>query len=122
MLTSFRAYIGGPMGSGLQWLSWIHMDDLVNALVFALGQPDLQGPVNFCAPQPVRNADLAHCLGRILGKPSKVALPAAILKLAMGEMATALLASLRVSPQKLIESGFEFQYPELNDALTQLLA
>lgn len=121
MLPSFRVFIGGPMGSGRQWFSWIHMEDLVNALLFVAFQSGLQGPVNLCAPHPVRNAELAHTIGELLGRPSGVAMPATVLKLALGEMASAALASQRVAPQKLLESGFDFQYPELEGALTQIL-
>lgn len=121
MLPAFRSFMGGPMGSGRQWVSWIHMDDLINALMMMGTQPHWHGPVNLCAPHPVRNVDLAKSLGRALGRPACVPMPAVALKLILGEMASVLLGGQRVSPQKLLDAGFEFQYPELDDALADIL-
>lgn len=121
MLPAFRAFVGGPVGSGKQWISWIHIDDLIDALVFIALHGGWHGPVNLCAPNPVSNADLARAIGRMLGRPASVPVPSFALKLAFGEMSSILLASQRVLPQKLLDSGFEFRYPELEDALSQIL-
>jgi uncharacterized protein (TIGR01777 family) len=121
MLPAFRAFVGGPIGSGLQWFSWIHLDDLIAALLFVAQQSHLQGPVNLCAPHPVRNAELAKVLGSVLGRPAGMPVPATVLKLTLGEFAKALLAGQRVVPRILVDAGFEFHYPELRSALTQIL-
>lgn len=121
MLPAFRAFIGGPVGSGRQWISWIHRDDLINALVFIAMHANWHGPVNLCAPNPVHNADLARAIGRVLDRPASIPVPSFALKLVFGKMSSVLLASQRVLPQKLLDSGFEFQYPELEDALSQIL-
>jgi uncharacterized protein (TIGR01777 family) len=121
MLPAFRWFVGGPLGDGTQWFPWIHVDDLIAALDFLARENDLQGPFNLCAPNPVRNADLARILGRVLKRPAKLAMPAMALKMLMGELASVLLASQRVVPQKLLDCGFKFQYPKLEDALRNLL-
>jgi uncharacterized protein len=121
MLPAFRRFAGGPLGTGRQWFPWIHQDDLIAALDFLASEGDLHGPVNVCAPNPVRNADLARTLGRVLGRPAKLAVPEVALRLVAGELTTALLASQRAVPQRLLAGGFEFQYPELEGALRHLL-
>ena len=121
MLPAFRAFVGGPLGDGTQWFPWIHVDDLIGALDFLARGTDLQGPFNLCAPNPVRNADLARILGRVLGRPAKLAMPAMALKILMGELASVLLAGQRVVPQKLLGCGYKFQYPQLEAALRNLL-
>lgn len=121
MLPAFRSFVGGPLGNGSQWFPWIHVDDLIGALDFLARRSDLQGPFNLCAPNPVRNAELARILGRVLGRPAKISMPAMALKILMGELASVLLASQRVVPQKLLDCGYQFHYPELEDALRHLL-
>lgn len=121
MLPAFRSGVGGPVGSGRQWLPWIHIDDLVSALLFLAGHGDLQGPFNLCSPHPVSNKDFARALGSVLGRPAVMPAPAFALKLALGEMADVVLASQRVVPAKLLAAGFEFRYPLLEDALAALL-
>lgn len=121
MLPAFKSFVGGPLGDGTQWFPWIHVDDLIAALDFLAWGSDLEGPFHLCAPNPVRNAELARILGRVLGRPAKMAMPAMVLKLLMGELASVLLASQRVVPRKLLDSGYKFHYPELEDALRNLL-
>jgi uncharacterized protein (TIGR01777 family) len=121
MVAPFRLLAGGPMGSGLQWISWIHMEDLMGAYVHLLTQPDLSGPFNFTAPQPQQNRDLAKILGKVLGRPSWMPAPAFMIKLALGEFGSVLLEGQRVLPKKLLDSGFAFHYSQLEMALQDLL-
>ena len=121
MLPAFKAFAGGPLGSGKQWFPWIHMDDLLAALAFVIENKEIRGPVNFCAPHPVRNRDLGKTLGKVLGRPSVMPAPALMIRMVMGEMATALLASQRAVPGKLISHGFSFKYPEIQPALKNLI-
>jgi len=123
MLTPFRLGIGGPLGSGKQWMSWIAADDLLGVFLHALGRDDIRGAVNAVAPEPVRNADFTRTLGRVLHRPAVIPVPAFALRLAFGEMADgAILASARVVPAVLQASGFQFKYPKLEQALVHLLA
>jgi hypothetical protein len=122
MLTPFRLGLGGRIGSGQQFMSWIHIDDLVEAFHHTLLHEELRGPVNATSPNPVTNAEFTATLGRVLGRPTIFPLPACAARLALGEMADELLlASQRVVPAKLQASGFSFKYPELVPALRQLL-
>lgn len=123
MLPAFRAGGGGPMGGGQQYVPWIHIDDLVYAIHFAMTEPGLSGPVLGVGPSPCRQADFAAALGRALGRPAIVPAPAAALRLAMGrEMADELLlAGQRCVPKALLDAGFRFSRPELGDALASLL-
>lgn len=122
MLPIFRVGLGGPLGSGRQWMSWIHVHDLVEALVFALGHEALQGPVNTTAPYPVTNREFAETLARILEKPAWLRTPGPVLRLAYGQMADELLLTgQRVIPRQLSACGFQFRYPYLRDALRNLL-
>lgn len=121
MIPAFKKFVGGPLGSGKQWFSWVHMEDLLRAFMFVLDHDVVAGPVNFCAPNPVRNKDLAKTLGKILSRPSFVKTPALALRLALGEFGSVLLEGQRVLPAKLLEHGFEFQYPQIEAALQDLL-
>jgi hypothetical protein len=121
MAPIFRKGLGGPLGSGKQWVSWIHRDDLARAVADCLDTDALEGPVNLTAPRPVRNKEMAKALGRALGKPAFLPAPAFAVKLAMGEMASVLLGGQKVLPAKLQEAGFEFRFPDLDSALADLL-
>ena len=121
MLPAFKSFAGGPLGNGRQWFPWIHMDDLLAALAFVMANKAMVGPVNICAPHPVRNRDLAKALGKFLGRPSLIPAPALMIRMVMGEMATALLASQRAVPEKLMSHGFNFEYPEIQEALRDLI-
>ena len=113
----FRAGCGGPLGAGRQWVSWIALDDVVGAIVHVLKLRDLTGPVNAVAPNPVRNAEFSEALARALGRRTLAAVPAFLLRAIYQEMADEmLLASTRVRPQRLIDSGFPFAHPELGGA------
>lgn len=110
MLLPFKLGLGGRIGSGHQWMSWIQIDDLVRVLARMIDDEDLSGPVNTVAPNPVTNADFTRALGRALHRPTIFPLPAFMARLVMGKMADdLLLASARVAPKKLSEAGFEFQ-------------
>ena len=122
MLTPFRMGIGGRIGDGKQWMSWIDIDDVVNGLKFLIEQ-SVNGPVNFVAPNPVTNAEFTKTLGRVLSKPTLFPVPAFGARLAFGEMGDALLLSgQRVRPAVLEEIRFVFRWPTLEDALRHLLA
>ncbi len=122
MIPLFRKYIGGSIGSGKQWFSWVHIKDLAEAFTFLLRHPQISGPVNVCSPNPVRNRDLAKALGKTLHKPSFIPAPAFMVKLVLGEFGSVILEGQRVIPRKLLESGFIFQYPDIEKALKSILA
>ena len=123
MLTPFKLGLGGKLGSGDQYMSWVALDDLVGAIVYLLGRDEpVVGPVNVVAPHPATNLGFTKTLGRVLGRPTLFPMPAFAARLAFGEMADALLlSSTRVDPQALVATGFKFQYPELEAALRHLL-
>jgi hypothetical protein len=122
MLPSFRRYLGGHPGTGLQGVSWIHLRDEVRAIRFLMENPDASGPYNLCAPVPVNFRKFAHILGTVLNKPYKTPVPAFALRLLFGEMADELLLSGQfVLPERLTQAGFEFEFPELEDALRDVL-
>jgi len=122
MLTPFRLGMGGVIGNGAQWMSWIALDDVVGAIRHALATDALRGPVNAVAPAPVTNAEFIRTLGRVLERPTLVPLPAFAARLALGEMADELLlTSQRVVPARLQASGYRFRYPTLEGALRGVL-
>ncbi|HEU5303174.1 MAG TPA: TIGR01777 family oxidoreductase [Gemmatimonadales bacterium] len=122
MLVPFRLGLGGRLGRGLQWMSWISIDDAVGAIVHTLLTESFSGPVNVVGPEPVQNRDFTAVLGRVLSRPAPFAVPAAALRLVFGEMADAtLLASTRVLPKRLLASGYRFEYPDLETALGHVL-
>ena len=121
MIPLFKKYLGGPMGSGKQWFSWIHIEDLVRAFLFLMDHPEISGPVNFTSPNPVQNKTLANALGRVMHRPAFFSAPGFMLRLILGEFGSVLLAGQRVIPQKLLKSGFQFRYPEIDPALEQVI-
>lgn len=121
MLPPFRLGAGGRVGSGEQWMSWIHLDDLVALFVHAVENEAVSGIVNGTAPAPVTNADFTRALGRALGRPTIVPVPGFALRLLLGEMSDILLASQRVAPQRTLATGFAFRFPELPAALDDLV-
>lgn len=122
MLPPFRLGAGGRVGPGTQWMSWIHRDDLVALFVHAVEREDAAGIVNGVAPEPVTNADFTRELGRVLGRPTLVPVPAFALRVLLGEMAAIVLASQRVTPVRALAAGFAFRFPALGPALDDLLA
>jgi len=122
MLPPFRMGVGGRVGDGKQWMSWIALDDVVNGLKFLIEDELVQGPVNFVAPEPVRNTEFTATLGRILKRPTFFPIPAFGARLAFGEMADALLlSSQKVEPSVLEDKGFMFTWPTLEPALRHLI-
>lgn len=114
MLPPFKMGLGGPLGDGTHWQSWISLTDCVRAIEFALLTASLSGPVNAVSPQPMRNIDFTRLLADVLGKPAKLKTPAGILRLLPGGFADeVLLSSIRAIPQKLLNAGFTFHYPSL---------
>lgn len=123
MLPAFRIGLGGPIGSGNQYVSWIALDDIVNAMLYLLDNVRFVGPVNLTAPAPVKNRDFAKTLGKVLGRPAVVTVPAFALRMAFGTEGAAMLTSgQRVQPARLLSSGFGFACRELEPALRALLA
>ena len=122
MAMPFYFMAGGPLGSGRQYISWIHRDDWTGMVSWALGTPAVSGPLNVTAPNPVTNAEFAHALGRALRRPSFMPAPAFALRLVLGEMADAILTGQRVLPAKALALGFSFMYPQLEDALRAIYA
>ncbi len=121
MLPAFRRFVGGPLGNGRQWFPWIHIQDLLSAVEHLLETNSLSGPFNFSAPNPVRNQELAATLGRLLGRPSFLPAPRAMLRLVLGEVGTVLVESQRAVPHNLLQSGFKFRFPEIEAALQDLV-
>ncbi|MEI6512532.1 MAG: TIGR01777 family oxidoreductase [bacterium] len=117
MLLPFKLGFGGPLGSGTQWMSWIHMDDMIGLYEFALTNSQVRGPMNATAPNPVRNKEFAHELGKVLRRPSLLPVPKFALKALLGEFAEAVLTGQRVEPQKALKTGYQFIYPNLEPAL-----
>ena len=117
----FALGLGGELGSGRQWMPWIHLDDEVSAIVHAIETPTLHGPLNLAAPQPERNSDFTHKLAAALHRPAFFHAPAFALKLALGEFANALLTGQRAVPAALEKSGFTFRHPTLESALADLI-
>jgi uncharacterized protein (TIGR01777 family) len=122
LLTPFRLGLGGVVGAGKQYMSWVALDDVLGVVQYALSTEALQGPVNVVAPQAVTNREFTATLGQVLRRPTRLPLPAFAARLLFGEMADALLlASTRVAPARLVASGYTLQYPELEAALRHLL-
>jgi uncharacterized protein (TIGR01777 family) len=118
----YRLFIGGPIGSGCQWLPWIHITDAVRAIRFLLEHSTVSGPFNLTAPMPVTMDEFAHTIGLVLRRPSVVRVPASALRMLLGEMAGPLvLEGQRAIPRRLLEMGFEFIFPSLESALRDLL-
>lgn len=123
MLPAFKFGVAGRLGDGQQWMSWIHLEDMVGAIRHCIDTPEVHGAVNMVAPNPETNAEYTKKLAGVLKRPAILPAPAFVLKALLDDLATnLLLASTRVTPKKLQESGFTFQYPELTEALKDLLA
>ena len=117
----FRLGLGGPIGQGRHWMSWIHRDDHIRLICHLLTNPDARGPYNLTAPHPVTNTEFTDTLARVVRRPAFFRIPAKLLEWTLGEMAGLLLESTRVVPEKALKGGFSFQYPELEAALREAL-
>jgi hypothetical protein len=121
MIPLFKKFIGGPIGSGQQWFSWVHIKDLAEAFAFLMKHPEISGPVNVCSPNPLKNRDLAKALGKALHRPSFMPAPAFMIKLVLGEFGSIILEGQRVLPRRLLKQGFTFQYSDINKALQNIV-
>jgi uncharacterized protein len=121
MLTPFRLGLGGPLGSGRQWMPWIHIDDVLEMILFAMRTAHVSGPVNTVAPQIVQNIEFTKALGRAVNRPAIIPAPRFGLKLVFGEMADTMFASLRVVPDAATAAGFRFRYKDLDTALRAII-
>lgn len=117
MLPPFKLGVGGPVAGGRQWVPWVHLDDVVGAMLFCLDDERVSGPVNVAAPEPVTNRELSKALGRVLVRPAITPVPGFAVKLLYGEMASVVITGARVVPRRLQELGYEFRRPELEPAL-----
>jgi uncharacterized protein (TIGR01777 family) len=121
MLPFFRLGIGGPVAGGKQYVPWVHLEDTVGAMLFCLDQPSVTGPVNVSAPNPVTNAQFSRALGRALRRPASLPVPRLALGLLYGEMAQIVTTGQRVIPRRLLDLGFQFRHPEVEEALRDVL-
>ena len=121
MISAFKFFVGGSMGSGKQWFPWMHLVDLTAAVNFIFENDQINGPVNFCAPRPIQYRDLAKTLGEALRRPAVMPAPAFLIRLAMGEFGNVFLASQRTVPDKLLSHGFSFQIPNIKEAVQAVL-
>ncbi len=120
MIPAFKSFIGGPLGDGAQWFPWIHVEDVVGAFEHLMENGDLEGPFNFTAPEQVTNAQLTKTLGKALHRPTLFRTPGFMVRLLAGEFGETLMSSQRAVPEKLLRSGYEFEYPKLRDALENI--
>ena len=121
MIPPFKLFAGGPLGTGRQWLSWIHLDDLVNLILAALNQPEIEGVLNATAPNPVRMSEFCQTIGETLDRPSWLPVPSFALEALLGEGAKLVLEGQQVLPKRTTSYGFEYQYPTLKQALEEIL-
>jgi uncharacterized protein len=122
MVLPYRFWFGGAIGSGLQWMPWIHIDDLVSAFRFVISEAAMAGPVNFVAPSPVTMGDFSSAIAKTLHRPNFFKVPEIVLRAVLGEMADMLLTGQRAVPEKLMKNGFTFRYNGIESALKEILA
>jgi uncharacterized protein (TIGR01777 family) len=121
MLPPFRLGAGGRLGSGRQWMSWIHLADLLELVIFALRNDSISGPVNATSPDAVTNAEFTHILASVLHRPAVMTIPKFALRLRFGEAAEEMLKSSRVAPAVALAAGFRYRYPDLKPALAEAI-
>ena len=121
MLPPFQMFAGGPLGNGNQYMSWIHVDDVIGLIKFAIENENVTGILNATAPNPVTNKEFSNILGKVLNRPSFMPVPDFALKLLLGEMSELLLTGQNVIPERALESGYKFKYEKLRDALEDIL-
>ncbi|MBG9587172.1 TIGR01777 family oxidoreductase [Cytobacillus firmus] len=120
MALPYKLFAGGPVGTGDQWVSWIHLDDVVNGILYCIEHEQLQGPVNFTSPNPLTMKEFGKILGEVLNRPHWLPTPGFALKIALGEMSTLVLEGQKVLPEKLQALGYDFLYPDLRSALRNI--
>lgn len=121
MIPPFKLFAGGPLGSGKQWMPWIHRDDVIEIIKFALSNKNISGPINTTAPNPVRMKEFCQELGKALDRPSWAPVPSIALKVLLGEMADMLLGGQKAVPEKLLKEDYQFKYSEIDKALKAIL-
>ncbi len=121
MITPFKLFAGGPIGSGRQWFSWIHRDDLVKLILQALNRPDIEGVLNATAPNPVRMTELAQTMGQVMNRPSWLPVPGFALETLLGDGAMVVLEGQQVLPKRTLAYGFDYQYPTVKQALAEIV-
>jgi len=121
MIAPFKLFAGGPIGTGRQWFSWIHRDDLVNLIIQALTRPEIEGVLNATAPNPVRMAELAQTMGQVMNRPSWLPVPGFAIEALLGDGAIVVLEGQQVLPKRPLDYGFEYQYPTVKQALEAIL-
>ena len=121
MLMPFNFFVGGPLGSGQQWISWIHLRDEVAGLRFLMDNPNASGVYNLTSPHPLKNLDFERAIGRVMHRPAFIPVPAFAIRMLFGEMAITVLEGQRVAPERLEEAGFLFNFPRIEEALRDLL-
>jgi len=117
-----KLFLGGPMGSGKQWFSWVHIADVIGSIRFLIDESSASGAYNLCAPKPLTNGEFSKTLGNVLGRPSFLPAPAFILRLIFGEMSTTILNGVRGEPRRLLDAGYPFQFPDAESALKDSLS
>ena len=122
MLPAFKLFLGGRLGSGRQWFPWIHLHDVISAYRFAIAHPEIVGPANWCAPQPVRNRDLTETLAQKVNRPVMLPTPTFVMKTVLGKFGEALICSQRGRPAVLQDAGFQFQYSDIDSALDEIVS
>lgn len=120
MALPYKLFAGGTIGSGEQWLSWIHIEDVARAAIFCMEQEDMKGPVNFTAPSPATMSRMGKAIGKALRRPHWMPVPSFMLKAALGEMSILILQGQKVFPSKLLKAGYQFAYPGLDQALDNI--
>ncbi|MBE9212578.1 TIGR01777 family protein [Plectonema cf. radiosum LEGE 06105] len=121
MITPFKLFAGGPIGSGEQWFSWIHIDDIVNLILQSLTDSEMSGVYNATAPHPVRMAELSTTMGEVMNRPSWLPVPEFAIEAMLGDGAVVVLEGQKVLPQRTLQSGFKYEYPDLKPALEEIL-
>jgi uncharacterized protein (TIGR01777 family) len=121
MVPLFKNFIGGPIGNGEQWFSWVHVDDLTEAFSFLLKHPELSGPFNVCSPKPVRNKELAKTIGKALHRPSLMPMPGFMVRSVLGEFGSVILKGQKVIPRRLLENGYDFKYQDIDKAIVSIV-
>ena len=121
MMLPFKLFMGGPIGSGRQWFPWVHRDDLISIVMLALEKPVLSGPVNVAAPEHVTMKQFCTALGKAMHRPSWAPAPAFALRILLGEMSSMIITGQKVVPEKLMKNGYEFRFPDLVQALEDVV-
>lgn len=122
MIMPFKFFLGGPIGSGKQWFSWIHRDDITGIIKYALENELISGPINLTAPEPVTNKEFSSALGRAISRPSWLPVPGFIVKLTLGELGDIILTGQRVLPEKALKAGYKFKHPDVDEALRTIFS